>query len=347
MKRCSLFTALCLGMSILASSDWTNAASPPANPAQILFEEGVALLNEGKFEQACPKFKQSLAISDKPATWFASADCNDKWNHPADALSAYEAYLIAYEKLPANKKSAHAERLKTAHERIEVLRNLVASITVIVSNVKGFDVFIDDQRRGTGDSTFEFSPLDAGEHHVVVVIPGRPSFDTKVDLEKGENRRIEVAPSSEVSRSPNNPIVQQEKTLSLTHAESGKGINRMRTAGFIAFGVAAAGLLTSGVTTLLMAPNLETIDRDCKQAAEINVMECKTQTGLDAASDAKRNANISNIGLGIGAVGALVGTGLFVIGSRKTGASRDEKQSISGRLEVGPSSIGIAVNGTW
>jgi hypothetical protein len=346
IKKYSIFLALCTAMSVLSNAGWTNAEGPPTDPARILFEEGVALLNEGKFEKACPKFEQSLAIVEKATTWFAWADCNDKWDRPANALKAYEAYLIGCEKLPEDKKTAHAERLKQAHKRIEALRPLVASITVVVSNGKSFDVFIDDKRRGTSNSIFEFSPLDAGDHHIVVLIPGQPAHDAKITLRKGENRRIELSGSLTAQSGPITTVVQQPQKPAGNDIEPKTSNRGSRIAGFAVIGVGAAGLATSGVATLLMRPHLEVIEQDCTSTSE-NSATCNTQSGINAANAAKRHANISTIGLGAGAVGVIVGTTLLLVGNRKTDPSRHEQPSITGHLDVTPNNLTLFVTGTW
>ena len=68
-------------------------AQPPAarpSPAMVAFEEGRALLEAGKYEEACAKFTASITDDpDAPGTLLNLGLCNEKLGRTATALAWY------------------------------------------------------------------------------------------------------------------------------------------------------------------------------------------------------------------------------------------------------------------
>ena len=86
----SLDFGLLLGAATLALAPAAHADDDA--PALVLFKEARALVGDGKYAEACPKFEQSLALEVGVGTQFNLADC---WEHIGRTASAQKLFLGA------------------------------------------------------------------------------------------------------------------------------------------------------------------------------------------------------------------------------------------------------------
>jgi tetratricopeptide (TPR) repeat protein len=75
------------------------AAAQSADPAhdaeaRALFEAGAAAFDEGRFEEALERFRRSHELSGRPALLYNVGAAADRAGHDAEALEAYEAYVV-------------------------------------------------------------------------------------------------------------------------------------------------------------------------------------------------------------------------------------------------------------
>lgn len=54
------------------------AAAQGKSPADVLFDEGTALMNAGKYAEACPKLEQSLKLDPGIGGMLWLADCYER-----------------------------------------------------------------------------------------------------------------------------------------------------------------------------------------------------------------------------------------------------------------------------
>jgi hypothetical protein len=121
------------GMSICAVAfvvlaSFATAVAQPANDADTLFNEGRALLDQGKYVEACAKFEASLKLSDALGTRLNIALCMEKRNKIQTAKVLYEEA----------EKRAQAENqvdfAKVAREHIDALSPRIPRIAVQISS---------------------------------------------------------------------------------------------------------------------------------------------------------------------------------------------------------------------
>src|SRR6476659_8776093 len=75
---------------VLAGSVSVSHAEPNPERARTLFQQAKALRSAGRYDAACVKFEQSLALDVGIGTEFNLADC---WEHVNRTASAYELFL--------------------------------------------------------------------------------------------------------------------------------------------------------------------------------------------------------------------------------------------------------------
>src|SRR6185369_9862964 len=105
------------------------AAAAAPDPAETLFNRGVAQMEAGAYEDACPAIEQSYKLDPRPGTLFALADCEAKRGRLATAVTRYDDYIALYATLPADKKSKQGNREKLAREQRALLGPLVPELT--------------------------------------------------------------------------------------------------------------------------------------------------------------------------------------------------------------------------
>jgi hypothetical protein len=148
--------------------------------AQLLFDEGLRLMNQKRFADACPKLAQSQELDPGMGTQFRLAECYEKLGKLA---SAYEAYVAVMEAARAAKK---LDRESVAQRRASALEPKIPRLTIdvpaAVSSLEGVEVERDGKpvdRKLWGTAV----PVDAGDHTVSVKAPGRVPWEGKVTLE--------------------------------------------------------------------------------------------------------------------------------------------------------------------
>src|SRR5580704_16022315 len=88
------------------------AAGP--DDAAVLFDRGVADLEAGRYDAACPAIEQSYKLDPRPGTLFALAECEMKRGHLGAAAARYDQYLALYPTLSADKRAKQGDREKMA-----------------------------------------------------------------------------------------------------------------------------------------------------------------------------------------------------------------------------------------
>src|SRR5262245_12467362 len=101
-----------------------NARAEDAALAEALFGEGKALMEAGKFEQACHKLAQSYAEQAATGTLLALAMCREAEGKLATAWATYSAVAARA------KRDGDREREDYARERVKELEPRLSSITI-------------------------------------------------------------------------------------------------------------------------------------------------------------------------------------------------------------------------
>ncbi len=165
-------------------------AQPSGDPlvARQLFKEARALAAAGHYDQACPKFEESLKQEEGIGTLFNLADC---WEKIGRSASAWARFLDA---ATMARHAGQADREKVARERASQLEAHLSRLTVDVqSTATGLVV----TRNGT--ATMEKAawgsavPVDPGAYSIEAKAPGRKPWKGSVTVAAGAgNVRIMV-----------------------------------------------------------------------------------------------------------------------------------------------------------
>ena len=176
--RAASSLALLLWVSAPALAQSSQAA------ATIQFDQGRALMKQGKFKEACDAFERSQKLDPQNGTLFNLAGCDEKIGKLATAWLAYRD--LAQRDTNAKRKAESIKRAKDLDTRLPklVLANLEKPLTGLTVTLDGADAL---PLLGLE------SPVDLGDHTIVATAPGYQPFETVVSVKtEGKTKTIEL-----------------------------------------------------------------------------------------------------------------------------------------------------------
>lgn len=306
-----------------------------ANKAEAdrLFEEGRSLLGEGKRDEACAKFDESLRKDPRAVgTMLNLGLCREESGRLASAVRLYgEARDRAHDQKLAEHEEAASRKIALLSPRVprvavKLPTGLGASARVLIDDI----VF--------GRDELDIITLDPGVHTLVVTAPGKLPYETKFEVKEAARPTIDVPPlagaTTVVINAPTNRRALWGKIL-------------------VAGGMAAA---SGGIGLALLARSqywdefpagsrdgvaIMDATHDCWTSIDNGavVRECNAR-GREATQSAH---TLSNIGLGTliaGGVIAIGGAALWI-----TAPKAEAQAAVT--LDVRPGHTGFVVTGAF
>lgn len=296
----SLALAVCLCVG-LADSGPASAAPSPAevNAAREAYREGVGLETTGNWAAALEKFRTVAAVKSTSRVRFHIGLCQEKLGRWVEALGAYNLALADARRENAADVEKEAEAARASLDaripRLTVLRGQAA---------EAISVSIDGVALGAAAIGTEI-PLDPGLHTVETSVPGRAPYRTNVELTEGVRKVIDAIPSPSPAAGPT--------AAPLSAAPDKRPPPPLLP--WIAVGVGAASLAASGVFYLLRQGKVSSLEDAC--GSEYQCTEAERPT-----YDSARTYNtLTNVTLGVGALGVGVGTVLLLAMKRPSAAT--------------------------
>jgi hypothetical protein len=240
-------------MLLAASALFASAArgqDASTGAAIALFDEGVKLMEEGKYSGACPRLARSQQLAPSGGTLLALAECYEKNGQFASAW-------IAYKEVSARARTAgklDAERRAT--ELTQKIEPRVAWLTINVSGTPG-GAPPTVTRDGQPVPSAEWSvavPIDPGPHSIQATAPGRRPFAREIVVPtRGERTTIDVPPLD--------PLPENGAPTSPVAPPSSEG-GTQRTIGIVLGGAGVVGLAVGTIFGLsAMSKNDEAASR--------------------------------------------------------------------------------------
>ncbi len=328
---------LALAATAFASSS-ARAQGADAATAQALFDEGRALMGQGKLAEACPKLAASQRLDPGAGTLMNLAACYDKNGQTA---SAWVTYLEA---APAARSSGHADWEAHAKERAAAIEPTLSRLTIVVppaSDVPGLHI----ERDGKEVLHAEWGsalPIDPGAHPILVTAPSKQQWSTTVS----------VGPNAASVSVTVPPLGVEQTTNDSTPVPPSRGVvtplpvvpppppeNDGSTQRAIGLGVGGVGIVGLAVGIVLGVHAKSTYDSAFASCTSDNRGPASGVSGVD---DARSQATVSTVVTVIGAA-ALVGGGILYF----TAPSGAPSSTVG--LRVAPTTGGAAflIGGAW
>lgn len=276
--------------------------------AQALFEQGKALVEAGRFKEACPKLADSQRLDPGIGTSLWLADCYENNGQTASAWAQFKEAAAA----AAMQKDA---REKLARARAENLEKKLARLLIVVTDqAKAAGVIV--RRDGLDVGSTEIGnplPVDPGPHEVTASAPGRRPWRTTVT--------IAAQPvTTTVSVPPLDPLPEAPAAAASAPAPSGA---REEPAGgtqrAIGLVLAGLGVASAGVGTYFSFDAKAKYDRS-NDSGHCNDNRCDAD-GKRLRSDATTEATIATIAIGAGAAAIIGGAILYFTAPRSHAVS--------------------------
>jgi len=279
--------------------------------AQVLFDEGRALVDRGDFDGACPKFAESQRIDPGLGTMLWLADC---YENSGKTASAWGAFMAA----AGTAALRHDEREKVARERAAHLEPKLVRLRIGIPADLPAGLVIRRDGMTLGNAEWDVAvPVDPGTHVVTATAPGRSPWSTSIRVEVDDRLAAVAVPTLEPVPSAATKLLRTaaaEAAEPVEPAGNNGGTSRsdgslQRTAGL---GVAGAGVAAPLAGAFVSLRAKATYD----ESNAGTTPHCLPDNECDAAgkayrSDAESLATVATVAMTAGLVGAVGGAVLY------------------------------------
>lgn len=302
----SLLSACALASSLALVSGAALAADPP--DADALFKNAVKDMGDKKFDRACPALRESYKLDPRPVVLFYIADCEEQSGKVATALVTYDDYLAAFDRLSPTEQKEEAQREQKATERREALQRVLPKITLTLPNDAPDGTKLTRTSRDGVAVPVAINvplPVDPGEIVIHVQAPGRPDWDHRFFVNKGDQKTVQVPvppadKNTERAAKVGRPLEPVPSYLPPLESDA----SGQRIAAFVAIGVGAAGILAGSITGAITWGQKGPIEANCLNHV------CNLD-GQAAAENAKTFGTVSTVTFIVGGVGLAAGAALY------------------------------------
>ncbi|MGH7436178.1 MAG: hypothetical protein ACRENE_10940 [Polyangiaceae bacterium] len=312
------------GACLVASPDARAQSPEDLASARQLGVDGIQLADKGDCAGAIPKLTAAEKLHHAPTTLERLGECEIKVGKLVSGTERLNQVLR--EQLPPNAPPAFAAAQKRAQDALPAAQSRIGRLRLHVDGAPPDQVSATIDGAPVPSAMFDSArPTDPGSHQVSASAPGYKPAATTVVVSDG----TESAASLTLVRDPSAPTATAPATAgpatsaAATTASSGSpppssppqggGANVPAIVSFVAGGV---GLAAGTVFGLLALSTKSSLDGECGPTK-------KTCSSSGDVSSLATNAWVSNVGFGIGIVGAALGTYFLVShhGGEKTGAA--------------------------
>ncbi len=284
--------------------------------AELLFNEGRQLFNDGKFEQACPKLAQSLQADPAGGTVLLLAMCYEKQGRFASSWVKYS------EALSHARRDGRADREKRARAGIAAVEphlsyvkfELAPEATSLPNMTVAIDGSVMPVVTGIG------IPTDLGAHQIELKAPGYDSYQSELTIAAEKTTEVFSIPllkKTSVAEAP--PPAPAAPPPSATQDTSSKPEHRawLNTPRTIAVIVGTAGLVSAGVGGYFGYKAYKQ-DRDSDGLCPSS--DCIDSHGVSLADSARVNARRADVFVGAGAAALTGAVVLWFLGAEQAPA---------------------------
>ncbi len=232
---------LALGLATFVSLLSASALAQEASAADVatarrLFGEGLAALEEERWEDARDAFSRSHELVPRPNTLLNLATAQAEMNLPVEAIESYRAFI----EQATRRQRRH---VRDAEREIAELEARIAHVELTIPDLESGDVVRLDDQDLTVDAMQAPLSLSPGRHVVVVLRSETSIGRVELVLVEGETRGVELA------LHPPAPVV--ETPLLIETVDEGSDDVAIGVGVGVALGVAliAAGVVLGVVLT--------------------------------------------------------------------------------------------------
>ncbi len=280
------------------------------------------MLDQGRFQEACQKFEESLTIASSPGTLLNLGNC---YEQPGDLLRALAAFQRALAEAP---KEADPDRRQAwtdaAKERLEAVSERVPQLTVFPSPTPGVQVRVDGQPLQDLGVPLRLNP---GRHRIDASAAQKQPFVQEVTL--AASQKVDVTlPALDDLPSGASSAPPAYSPPPADDSPAAEGGSRFGIWPYALMGAGGAVFATGLVTGLIARSKANELDDECTDMRDSEGRRICADPGLRDTRDSAENlATVTDVLWISGLVVAGVGVTLFVLDG--------EAESAAPALEAG------------
>jgi hypothetical protein len=318
----------------------------PRALAQKLFDEGRALMQQNRFDDACPMLAESHRLDPMGGTVLNLALCYEKQGKTATSWVTFEeARALA-------RRDGNPKRVDFATRHIASLAPRLSHVEVLVDDtVEGLAIRLDGHLLPPAVWGTEV-PLDPGTHRIEVSAPRRSSWSQDIVIRK-DAERITVAvptlatvhdPETAADAPPSTPPTRSSRpdpepsiTPSVDSGSTAAGSSGTASLGYVLGGV---GLVSVGVGSYF---GLRALASWSERNDHCDATGCDP-TGLSAGEATHDRATVANVGFGVGLLA--IAAGAYLVLSDNSDQPRTPSTA---RIEpaIEAHGTGVRLRGSW
>jgi tetratricopeptide (TPR) repeat protein len=319
-------------------------SSGDAEAARALFRSGRGLAAEGKYEQACPKFEQSLKLDPGLGTKFNLADCYERLGKTATARTLFlDVASLA-------RQAGQSDREQVAAARAKDLEPQLHTLTIDVpSKPTGLTIFRDG-KEVLPSQWGAPQPVDPGKYELHVTAPGKKDWVKSVEVPRSGDLTVSVpelddpeaeapgaAPAAgEEKRAA--PAPANDETLSSAPA----GAPTDLTIPLIVYGGLGAGAVL-GATALILYKSAND-DAAAICPTDVNCSHDDIRRHQELVNDARDARTLGYVGLGVAGAAAITGGIIALVRSGREGSAHPR---VTAGPILAPGHFGAAMQGRF
>ena len=293
LGRTALLVALAVGFDAQAQSEQEREV------ARQSMQEAFTRFQAADYAEALRLYRAADDIMHVPTTGLGVATAQAKLGLLLEARAT--AQQVAQLPVLEGESSAFAEARERAQALVAELTPRIPTLVITVQSVTGepvpgMEVAVDEQPLAPA-TLAQPHDVNPGRHVVVASAPGYQA--ASVEREVPEAQRVQVV----IALQPVAPVAYPSAPADAQRSAPSFAWREVPPLAFAGWGVGALGFAVGGVTGVASWVETAAIRRD----------ECDGTRHCDPESDPDRStahtlANVSNVALGVGVVGAAVGT---------------------------------------
>ncbi|HRI71238.1 MAG TPA: hypothetical protein PK156_43695 [Polyangium sp.] len=175
------------GIVALCSATSATAYADKPSLAEDLFDKGIQLLEQEKYERACPFIEESYRRDPLLGALIALADCEYERGHLTAALARYREYVDRHANLVNTAQAKQGSRLREAKVKVEELTSAIPTMKIMVpEEAKVAIVHVNGIRVKPNEAI----PVDPGNYEVTLDVHGRRTSKTIVEAQKNQKKIV-------------------------------------------------------------------------------------------------------------------------------------------------------------
>jgi hypothetical protein len=327
--------AALIGSLLFASSAWAEGVAPAqatqqqAEEADKKFQEGQKLIEQGDFDSALVRFRESHDIVARPDSSLMIARVLRDTGQLVEARAEFEKALTEAKAAGAKYKTTLADAKR---DLADIDATLVRLNIELVNAPPGTTLSIDGE-----PVTQDISKpvlVTPGSLQIVAQTPAGKEAGQRVNVTAGESKKVRLVfpgagapPAAKPTAKPQSKPPPSSFVMADSSASSSGGFP-MRTMSYVAGGVGVAGLAVFGIFGAMSNSKFSDLEDSCPDG------HCTPDRQGDI-DDGKQFQTIANIGLIVGVVGVGAGVTLFIL----SGSQEETPTAATAQLGLGVGSV--------